>query len=110
MCVDQAIRKQTQYHSKLVEDSSNGQKLLFKVANELLDKNSEKVLPTQDDPKQLANDFNQFFIDKVNKIRKSIPEVNNNVTYYSRPFQGEMLLEFEPTTEEELRKISLKMV
>ena len=105
VCTDLAIRKQTHYYSKLVEDSSGSQRTLFKMANELLDKNSEKVLPTHDDPKQLANDFNRFFIDKVNKIRDSIPEEKDKATYYSRPFKGKMLMEFEPTTEEELSKI-----
>ena len=105
LCTDLAISKQTQYYSKLIEGSSNNQRSLFKLANELLDKNNEKVLPTHSDSTKLANEFNHFFIDKVNKIRKSIPEVKEKATYYSRPFKGEMLMEFEPTTEDELRKI-----
>ena len=105
LCSDLAMTKQTHHYSKLVEDSSNSQQTLFKMANELLDKNNEKVLPTHDDSKQLANTFNNFFIEKVNKIRKSIPEVKDKATFYSRPFKGEMLMEFEPTTEEELKKI-----
>ena len=58
----------TSYYSNLVDDSPNSQKALFKVANELLDKNSEKVLPAYDDPKQLADDFNNFFVQKVDSL------------------------------------------
>ena len=100
-----ALTKQTHHYTKIIDDSSNTQKSLFKVANELLDKNSKKVLPAHDDPKKLANDFNEYFVDKVKKIRKSIPEVLNCPTFYRRPFKGEKLLTFRPTTEDELRKI-----
>ena len=105
VCTELALSKQTHHYSKLIEDSSHSQRSLFKVANELLDKNSEKVLPTHDDPKQLADEFNNFFVDKVKKIRNSIPPVNEEITYYTRPFNGEMLMEFEPTNIDELRKI-----
>ena len=105
VCSDLAMTKQTHYYSKLVEDSSNSQQTLFKMANELMDKKNEKVLPTHDDSKQLADKFNNFFIEKVNKIRKSIPEIKDKATYYSRPFRGEMMMEFEPTTEDELKNI-----
>ena len=105
VCTQLALSKQTSYYSKLVDDSSNSQKALFKVANELLDKNSEKVLPAYDDPKQLADDFNNFFIQKVIKIRQSIPVVRSNSSHYSRPFQGDRLTDFEHTTEDELQKM-----
>ena len=41
----------------------------------------------------------------MNKIRQSIPKVENEPTFYKRPFEGERLIEFEPTTKEELREI-----
>ena len=100
-----AVDKETSHYTKLVQDSSNSQKSLFKLANEILDKNSEKILPTHEDPQQLANDFNTFFIEKVKKIRESIPKVESRSTYYARPFTGEKLTSFKPTTEEELKKI-----
>ena len=42
ICTQMALTKQTHHYTKIVEDSSNSQKSLFKVANELLDKNSKK--------------------------------------------------------------------
>ena len=77
---------------------------LFKVANELLDKNRERILPSHSSSKELANDFNSFFIDKVTKIRNSIPNLENEVLYY-RPFIGEQMDSFRPTTIEEVNEI-----
>ena len=105
ICTQLALSKQTQHYSRLIEGASNSQQSLFKVANELLDKNSKKVLPTHNDPKTLANEFNNFFVEKVRLIRESIPEVNDIPSYYSRPFEGENLTEFQPTTEEEVREL-----
>ena len=54
----------------LVKNASKCQKTLFKVANELLDKNNERVFPQHTDSKQLANDFNHFYVDKIHKFAK----------------------------------------
>ena len=105
VCVEMSISKQTSYYSRLVKGSSGSQKSLFKVANELLDKTSKKVLPSHEDAKELANELSQFYIDKVNKIRESIPVVEDIPEYYARPFMGERMMKFQPTTEEELLEI-----
>ena len=108
VCTDMALSKQTNYYTRLIENSSNSQSDLFKLANNLLDKNSEKILPAHDDPKQLANDFNSYFVDKVKKIRESIPEVLEKPAHYCRPFTGEKLSDFRLTTEDELQKMISK--
>ena len=74
------------------------------VANEFLDRNHERVLPAYTDSKALANEFNAYYVDKVKKIRQSIPSVDSDIRF-SRPFQGTMLMQFEPTSAEELDKI-----
>ena len=63
LCIEMADSKRTEFYSKLVEGSSGSQSALFKVANELLDKNSKKILPSHDDSKQLANEFNRYYVD-----------------------------------------------
>ena len=108
VCTQMALTKQTHHYSKIIEDSSNTQKSLFKVANELLDKNQKKVLPAHDDPRKLANEFNNYFVDKVKKIRNSIPEIVNSPAFYHRPFKGKKLINFRPTTEDELKEIISK--
>ena len=105
VCTELALSKQTHHYSQLINGASNSQQSLFKVANELLDKNSKKVLPTHEDPKKLANEFNNFFVEKIKLIRESIPEVKDIPSYYSRPFKGEKMREFLPTTEEEVKKL-----
>ena len=82
VCAEMALTKQTKHYSKLVDGATNSQKSLFKVANELRDRNKKKVLPNHDDPKKLANDFNNYFVDKIKLIRKSIPKVEcTNILY-----------------------------
>ena len=104
ICTELALEKRKSYYSKLVKDSGKCQKTLFKVANELLDRNKERVLPSHMDSKKLANDFNTFYIEKVKKIRASIPELSNEISY-SKPFQGNPINSFRPTTSDEVNEI-----
>ena len=104
LCTEMVINKQSKHYTKLVTDAGNCQKTLFKVANELLDKNSERVLPQHTDSRKLANEFNEFYIEKIQKIRRKIPHVDADVRF-SRPFQGERLEVFKPTTDEELKEL-----
>ena len=95
-CIELAVTKQKIHYTKLIEENGKCQKSLFKMANELLDKNSKRV-PSHEDSKQLANDFNQFYVDKVLKIRNSIPPVKSTLADYAIPFKGEMLAELRLT-------------
>ena len=105
ICTELSQQKRKVYYSKMIESKGNCQKTLFKVANELLDKNDEKVLPAYTDSKKLANEFNTYYVEKVNKIRESIPKVDAE-SYYSRPFSGtERLCHFRPTTDAEVKKV-----
>ena len=105
ICAEMAITKQTEYYAKVVEGSGNCQKTLFKIANELLDKTKEKVLPSYSDSKEMADAFNNFYVDKVSKIRQSIPAASGDTTYYSRPFTGEKMMTFRLVTVEEVKDI-----
>ena len=62
------------------------------------------MLPTYSDPKELADEFNKFYVDKVKKIRGSIPEAAQNSSY-SRPFKGTRMNEFRVLTEDDVGKI-----
>ena len=104
-CVQLALTKQTCHYSKIISEAGNCQRSLFKIANELLDKTKQKVLPPYTDAKQLANDFNKYYIDKVTKIRKTIPAIPETPSYYSRPFEGERMESFRVLSEKEVEKI-----
>ena len=105
VCIKMAMEKQKEYYTKRIADAGKCQKTLFKIANELLDKTSERVLPTHSDSKQLADDFNDFYIKKVEKIRNAIPKSTTDLTFCTRPFHGQRLDMFEPTTDNEICEI-----
>ena len=100
-----ALSNKSSYYTKLVNDAGICQK--FKVANEMLDKNEERVLPAHSDAEKLAYNFNEFYV-QVKKICQSIPQVNSDSTYYKPYFQGQRLDRFEPTALEELEMIIKK--
>ena len=103
-CADLSIAKQSSYYSKVVEEIGNDQKLLFKMVNNLLDKDKVRVLPEHTDPLQLANEFNQYYIEKVDKIRRSIPSTTQTIENINL-VTGEKMKQFEPVTEKELKQI-----
>ena len=52
---------------------------------------------------ELANDFNQYYVDKIVKLRNTIPCSDQYVSDVQ--FSGTTLDIFEPATEEEIRKL-----
>ena len=102
-CVLLAQEKKRNYYSQLITNSNNCQKTLFKLVDTMLDRKSGKPLPSYTNAKQLADEFNKFYIEKVRKIRNSIPNTPRYFT--SAPFQGEKLTSFTPVTEDELAEI-----
>ena len=104
-CAMLVVEKQTSYYSKMIQDAGTCQKTLFKIANELLDKSKEKILPSYSNSKELADDFNKFYINKVNKIRSSIPIIDEIPPYYARQFNGDRMNYFSPVSEEDVKKI-----
>lgn len=104
ICCALSLKKQKAYYSNLVS-SSNSQKDLFKVAKNLMDKTKDKILPPHSDTTLLANQFNDFFVEKVEKIRKSIPVKQEDMSPYSRNFVGTRLSSFRLMTIGEVRDI-----
>ena len=104
LCCTMSLEKQKSYYSSIVKKCSS-QKELFRVANDLLDKSKERVLPSYTEPVGLANRFNDFFIEKVNKIRNSIPTPKDSVNQYSRPFNSEKLCIFRPASCDEVHSV-----
>ena len=82
--------------------------MLFKVANELLDKKQEQILPIHADAKELAGEFNKYYIAKIKKIRQSIPTNTIVPECCKRKFEGTLLTNFSPTNESEINSILKK--
>lgn len=103
-----SISKQKDYYSKLVDGSSGNQRSLFKVVEEMLDRKSERVLPEHTDPVELANEFNRYYVKKIEKLRETIPKDVNIQGVLRKKFEGERLYEFAPTSEEEVLQMVKK--
>ena len=106
-CAELSVRKQQEYYSHLIDSSSDNQNSLFKVVEKVLDRKSQRILPEHTDPVKLANEFNKFYVDKISKLRESIPE-NKGYESVMKKFNGEKLEVFHPTTVEELKTIIQK--
>ena len=106
-CARLSSLKRSQYYSRLIKDCNNNQGSLFKVVSQVLDKNKHStILPQYEkNPKTLANDFNNFYVNKVSKIRAEMPSVEAADIIPSVPFCGTVLDVFAPTTVAELHTI-----
>ena len=60
LCAEMSTTKRQTYYSKVVDEAGNDQKCLFKIVNDLLDRNNMRSLPEHTDSIQLANDFNNY--------------------------------------------------
>ena len=86
------------------------------MVNKLLDKGTTKgVLPVHHDDEKLCNDFEQFFHEKIEKIRKDIEEEIRNSPSNAVGVQEERiqlnneLKEFTLLTAEDLKQILKQM-
>ena len=68
----QLNRCKTLYYSNPVEECHNDQKSLFKITDTLLVNQHKSKLPASDDDVLLANNFNNFFHDKIEIIRATL--------------------------------------
>ena len=66
-----SFAKKDFYKTSLNENKYNYKKI-FGICNTLLGRSQELPLPTCNSNKELANDFNAFFTDKMHKIRKDL--------------------------------------
>ena len=100
---EMSFRKKREHCTKKINES-NGTKGLFNCVYDLLDQKKGSVLPTHDSSSQLATQFNEYFKEKISNIRKSFPPYKK-VTGNSCNFKGVFLEVFEPTTEDEIKKM-----
>ena len=76
------------------------------MCNELLGKSKIEAYPTNNCKNELPNMFSSYFNDKVSTIRASLD--THNIQSEFMEFQGDtILMNFEPVTREDLKKIIL---
>ena len=67
------------------------------MVDQVLDKKEDRTLPTHTDPIELANEFNQYYIEKIDKLRASIqPVVDTEILKTN--FEGVKLDTFAPSS------------
>ena len=98
-----ATNKRRAFYQESIKSSENSQKELFKMCNTLLDTNKKSQLPYSEDYNSLANKFNNYFVEKIEKIRDNLDSpvidvhnlVDNNIS---------TLDSFKPVTAEDILK------
>ena len=105
------IIKTTQrtYYTEKLADNKTDFKWIFEISNKLLYKNEPLLLPPSDNKKNLADQFNKFFITKIDKIMDGlVPTTSHliNNDYIEDKFEtNKRLHEFRPLTLEETIKL-----
>ena len=101
----------TSTYSKEIKDCRGDTKKLYKLVYNLMGTSQENLLPDNDNPEELANEFADFFMDKISKIRDSLADK----TIYKpsgRTPNGialKEMSEFRLFTQDEVRSIIFSM-
>ncbi|GFS07905.1 reverse transcriptase-like protein [Elysia marginata] len=96
--------KRKYVNDKIVESRSS--KEIFNICNDLLGKNKPKSLPNNFPPDKIPDVLNDFFVEKVDKIRQELDAKKSEPFYHE--FKGDVLkYYFEPVTEQVVRNIIL---
>ena len=94
-----------------LSESKQDFKRVIKIANKLLFGNQEMPLPPCEDKKTLANQFNSFFIMKIEKIMEGLVPTDThlvNPVYLESEMETTVILhEFRPITLDETKKLIL---
>lgn len=103
----------TEFYSIKVVEAASDKKKLFNLAKTLLGEESQQILPDAKSDHILANTFNEFFINKVVKIRNTItnsatPDDISTAHQTLFPASNATFGEFNKATEEEVRQIIAK--
>ena len=98
------------YYNQQIMDNSNNPKVVFNIVNELTHNTSQNVLPPHQSADILANDFADFFVEKVEKIHANLASGQHPSDDSFLPLVDiiQIISEFNPATEEEIRKIIME--
>ena len=91
---------QRQYFMEKISENRYNYKDIFRLTNKLLGKDNELPLPPTEDLSVLANEFNNFFVNKIRKIMQDLAP--NNITDTSDDY-----LDFAFETMERLTNFKL---
>ena len=95
------------FHTSITENSSN-YKQIYEICNYLLGRTKDSPMPPGVTNKDLAHRFNNFFIDKITKIRNDLIGKQQHLPLYVEtpgPLNTNKLCRFQPITLSNLQKI-----
>ena len=102
-----------QFYANVIDENANNQRVLFLSIGNMLNLKADRKLPSHESDRDLTDSFVDFFSEKVQRIRTSLPPVtvssclniktacNDNCPGFSRTSVKE-LCEFSPTSVNEL--------
>jgi hypothetical protein len=100
-----------EYYTNKIESSGNDHKSLSRITKGLLGDTNEVILPSNSSPQHLAQEFSDFFIEKIETIRNNIrfqtQSMSDTVDIESE-YTGVRYAEFAPTTEHEVKSLIKK--
>ena len=97
---------QREYYINEIRENRNNFKAVFKITNKLLFRNKQLPLPPTPLIRDLANEFNEFFIDKINKIMVKLKQEEPDKRHIeSAPLTSVNVSSFTPTTIPEMAKL-----
>ena len=101
---DMAKLKKQHYYRNKIKSKNGDMKAIYNVLNKEMDRKQDCQLPDSADLPTLAKDFNDFFIKKIENIRKNFSSVSNAAPSEDLP-PGYCLENFAPCDIEELQGI-----
>ena len=102
------------YYSSIISENASDQKALFNTVDRLLYRKTDRQYPSCESSLELCNNFSDFFVNKITKIRTELPTFSTDDIVLSfteqldSPRFNTALDCFIPTTETELRGLILK--
>ena len=100
------FKAKTACYSKQVKDCRGDIKGLYKMVNTLMGTTLDNPFPNHTSDKDLAEEFADFFMDKIQKVRDNL---NGNPTYEPTKNITSRLTEFRPFDQTEVKKTILSM-
>ena len=92
--------------SNKVMECGNDTKKLYKIVNNILGTNIEKPIPPNNDKNKLADDFANYFIGKIQKIRDQMDQYDKYTLLHK---EIPTLSQFEPMTTKEFARPTSSM-
>lgn len=94
-----------EFYTNFVNEHSHNQRKLFIATKSLLNMNTDRPLPPCEDKTSLANDFGEYFINKIRKIRSQMDETNTSGEEDEPCLINTVLCIFNPVTEDTVKEI-----